>query len=693
MMRRLLVFALAATAAIALPASLRAQAAPATCGPDSGRVALVLAGGGAKGFAHLGVLRMLDSLGIVPDLVVGTSSGALFGALYASGLPVSAILNDVVAMGLDTLVGSYGPATPPSLGNRRAILAWEGGARGFELQTNVAREAPLNALVSALYLRGNLIARGDFDRLPIPFRAVAADLRTRQEVVLGTGDLAQAVRASASIPLVFRTVRLGGRDLVDGGIANNTPLTVARALGATRVVVSAFRDTALVDLTKDDPFTIVMQLANLLVQDSIPAPRPGELVLRSDVRGIGQLDFSSATVQRAIAAGEAAARAIADDRCLPRGNARPRGVVPPLASVFMPPGTDAVVVRLLRATLGDIGGTVPDVPLLQQRLRGLAQVERYRAVWLTPTAGAGDSVVFAPNARPASIERALVGAAFDRELGPRLWLGHVKQLSHRDAEVTEVVEIGDLEQDASVTLRRNHDVLSSPWSPLLSVLARRTQVRDIRGGREYPRISTDDWRFDLGIERWMGRRATASLALFVRQWDEPVFSGSPVAVGARWRLERRALPFTASGVLDAEATARYWRASVDWRVPWRIGDLTVEPAVSAVVGEHLPLQSSAFLGGAADGFPGFLTQELHGEQSGTLALLLEHPLAGPVSVRGRVTGGLLTTDGVGLFRDAQGYFGARVGFGIVTALGPVIIEYGANDRGRGRFWFRFGDWF
>jgi len=693
MMRRLLVLALAVTAAIASTAPLRAQAAPAACGPDSGKLALVLAGGGAKGFAHIGVLRMLDSLGIVPDLVVGTSAGALFGALYASGLPVADIQRDVVAMGLDTLVGSYGPATPPSLGDRRAILAWEGGARGFELQTNVVREAPLNALVTALYLRGNLMARGDFDRLPIPFRAVAADLRTRQEVVLRAGDLAQAVRASASIPLVFRTVRMDGRDLVDGGIANNTPLSVARELGATRSIVSAFRDTALVDFTKDDPFTVVMQLANLLVQDSLPERRAGELVLRSDVRGIGHLDFSPATIARAIAAGEDAARAIAADRCLPRGRVRPHGAVPPLAAHFMPPGTDADVVRLLGTILGDVGGTVPDVPRMQQRLRGLAQVERFRAMWLMPTAGPGDSVVLEPNARPASIERALVGAAFDRELGPRLWLGHVRRLPHRDAEITEVLEVGDLEQEASVTLRRSHDVLSSPWSPLLSLFARRMQVRDIRGGKEYPHIATSDWRFDLGIERWIGRRTTASLALFVRQWDEPVFAGSPVALGARWRIEQRALPFTASGTLDVEGTARYWRAAVDWRIPRRLGGLTVEPSVSAVLGEHLPLQSSAFLGGAADGFPGFVTQELRGEQAGALALLLEHPLAGPVSVRGRVIGGLLKTDGVGLFRDAHGFFGARVGFGVATALGPAIIEYGANDRGRGRFWFRFGDWF
>src|SRR5512140_3627688 len=126
-------------AAAVCVAPLRAPLSAQTtaCGPADGKLALVLSGGGAKGFAHIGVLHMLDSLGIVPDLVVGTSAGALIGALYASGLDVSEVLHDIVAMGLDTLVGRYGAATPPSLGQRRAILAWEGSSRGFELQTNV----------------------------------------------------------------------------------------------------------------------------------------------------------------------------------------------------------------------------------------------------------------------------------------------------------------------------------------------------------------------------------------------------------------------------------------------------------------------------------------------------------------------------------------------------------------------------
>lgn len=704
MMGRTLLLPLLAAAVLAAPAApARAQssapaAAPAAarvpaCGPADGKLALVLSGGGAKGFAHIGVLRALDSLGIVPDLVVGTSAGALIGALYASGFGADEALRGILGMGLDSLVGRYGAATPPSLGDRRAILAWEGGGQGFSLQSNVVREAPLNALMTALYLRGNLIARGDFDRLPIPFRAIAADIRTREQVVLGSGDLAQAARASASIPIVFRMVRVDGRDLVDGGIANNVPLDVARALGASRIIISALHDTSMKEVRSDDPLTVAAQLVNLLFEQTLPSLRPGELMLQAEVSGIGQLDFSQGTVDRAIAAGVRAAAALAADQCLPRGRVRPRGVVPPVAASLVTAGTDPDLARVLRVMLGDAGGRAADVPQIQRRLTGLSQVEQYRSVWLHPVPAPGDSVRFAAEARPSSVERQLMGAAFDRELGPRLWFGRVRRLPNRNLEVTNVIEIGQLAQEATGALRRSYDELRSPWSPLLTGTVARTKVRDIRDGVEHPLIRTSDWIAEGGIERRFGRRSTASLTTFVRQWDEPVFPGSPVSPGARWRFQRLGHATAAHGSMELEATTRYWRGALEWRMPRRWRTVTLEPAMSAVVGEHLPLQNSAFLGGIDMGFPGFRIQELRGAQAAMVALRYALPLTELFTLRGLVAGGALQDGPYGFFRAPRGFFGARAGVGVATALGPVVLEYGHNDRGRGNVWFRFGDWF
>ncbi|MHB1313594.1 MAG: patatin-like phospholipase family protein, partial [Gemmatimonadaceae bacterium] len=676
----------------AVPAASAQQAA--SCGPAGGTLALVLPGGGAKGFAHLGVLHMLDSLGIVPDYIVGTSAGAMIGALYASGLDVPEIERETRALGLDSLVGRYSAPTPPSLGNRRALLSWEGASTGFTLQTSVVREAPLNALLNSLVSRGNLMARGDFDRLPIPFRAVAADIYTRKPVVLASGDLAEAVRASSSIPIVFRTVHADGRDLVDGGIANNVPIDVARALGATRIILSALRDTATSDLHSDDPMSVAAQLVNFLFEQPLPPLQPGDVVVHSDVSGVNQLDFSPANIDRITAAGMAGARALLDDHCLTRGRVRPRGTVPPIARQVTRPGTDRDVARILKRTLGDVGGRATDMPALRARLLALAQVERYRALWLHPQRGPGDSVVFAAEGLMASNEQLLAGAAFDRELGPRVWLGRLQRIPRRNAEVTGVISLGNYSQELSLTARRSYDVLLVPWSPLLVGTITRTRVRDIRDGDEYPAIPTADWMVETGLERRFAHRASLALTAFVRQWDEPVFAGSPVAVGGllRGQLFGGSL-LVPRGTVELEGTARYWRTSAELRLSRRWRTFTLQPTISAVIGEHLPLQNSAFLGGTEVGFPGFLIRELRGAQTLTAALHVAHPVYGPISLQGLVAGGALQQAGGGVFRQARGYFGVRGGLGVSTALGPVAVEYGRNDRGRGTLWMRFGDWF
>ena len=685
--RFLLVVSLAAA-----PVASAQQAA--SCGPAGGKLALVLPGGGAKGFAHLGILHMLDSLGIVPDFIVGTSAGAMIGALYASGLDVPDIERETKALGLDSLVGRYSAPTPPSLGNRRALLSWEGASSGFTLQTSVVREAPLNALLSSLVSRGNLMARGDFNRLPIPFRAVAADIYTRKPVVLSSGDLAEAVRASSSIPIVFRTVHADGRDLVDGGIANNVPIDVARALGATRIILSALHDTATMDLRSDDPMSVAAQLVNFLFEQPIPPLQPGDVVIQSEVSGVNQLDFTPANIDRITAAGFAGARALLDDRCLTRGRVRPRGVVPPIATDVTRPGTDHDVARILERTLGNIGGRAADMPALRVHLLALAQVERYRALWLHPQRGPGDSVVFAAEGLMASNEQLLAGAAYDRELGPKVWIGRLQRVPQRNAEVTGVLSLGQFQQELSLTARRSYDVLLVPWSPLLRGTVAHTNVRDIRDGDEYPVIPTADWVLETGLERRFAHRGSIALTVFARQWDEPVYAGSPVAPGVRLRGQLfGGGPLVPRRTVELEGTTRYWRTSAELRLSLRWHTYTLQPTISAVIGEHLPLQSSAFLGGNEVGFPGFLIHELRGSQSVVAALHVAHPIYGAVSVQGLVAGGALQQADGGFFSQATGYFGVRAGVGVATALGPISIEYGVNDRGRGNLWMRWGDWF
>ena len=221
-----------------LTAWLMATSLPAQQACTPARTALVLSGGGAKGLAHIGLLRALDSVGVRPDLVVGTSMGAIVGALYAAGLTGRESDSVVRSEPGGTLIRSFRPLVPRAIGVLQPMASFADGEGMAGFQTGAVREREVDALLTRTLLLGNLRARGDFDSLPIPFRAVTTDFRARRPVVLGQGDLAQAVRASIAIPLLFPPVEIDGRTLVDGGLTANIPIEVARHLGATRVIVS-----------------------------------------------------------------------------------------------------------------------------------------------------------------------------------------------------------------------------------------------------------------------------------------------------------------------------------------------------------------------------------------------------------------------------------------------------------------------
>ncbi|MEX0900050.1 MAG: patatin-like phospholipase RssA [Gammaproteobacteria bacterium] len=175
---------------------------------DGPRIALVLGGGAARGWAHIGVIRALAEAGVRPHLVCGTSAGALVGAAYASGK-------------LDQLEEWI-----RSLGNFDMLgLLDSGFAKG-----GVIHGAKLMATF------GQLIASRNIEDLPVEFAAVATDIESGREVWMREGSLTTAVRASIAIPGVFAPVNVDGRWLVDGGLVNPVPVSLARALGADIVI-------------------------------------------------------------------------------------------------------------------------------------------------------------------------------------------------------------------------------------------------------------------------------------------------------------------------------------------------------------------------------------------------------------------------------------------------------------------------
>jgi NTE family protein len=265
------------------------------------RTALVLSGGGAKGLAHIGVLAALDSIGIRPDLVVGTSMGAAVGALYASGYSGRTLDSLARITPLSQMFRPYRPRAPRSLGVLRPLVTWEQGERSFTIQSASLVEAEVNALINLAMLRGNLLARGDFDSLPIPFRAVATDLGSGDPVIMGSGDLAQAVRASMAVPLVFAPELREGRFLVDGGLSANIPVAVARAEGAERVIVSDATEHPSTTFNGYSPLSVADRLIEFLFRQPAESLHAGDVLIRPDVEGFTSLNFSVPRVARLLA--------------------------------------------------------------------------------------------------------------------------------------------------------------------------------------------------------------------------------------------------------------------------------------------------------------------------------------------------------------------------------------------------------
>lgn len=281
-------------------------------------VGLVLSGGGAKGMAHVGVLRVLEEMQVPVDVIAGTSAGAAVGALYASGMPVNEIEQrfiemDWVSSFRDDPGRAYRPVRRKSMDWRYPVTPGLGvSADGFELGGGLVSGQNLGFILNELTRNAALVE--DFDDLPIPFRAVATDLETGEQVVIGEGSLAEAIRASMSIPGVYAPVSMNGRLLIDGGVANNLPVSVARNMGADVVIAVDITDPLMEKEELQQALSVVGQLTTLMtrrnteVQLAMLTDR--DVILRPDLGDLSSADFYQAPILFELGATEARNKAV-----------------------------------------------------------------------------------------------------------------------------------------------------------------------------------------------------------------------------------------------------------------------------------------------------------------------------------------------------------------------------------------------
>jgi len=281
--------------------------------PRKPKLTLVLSGGGARGAAHVGVIKVLDRMGIAPDFVVGTSMGSVIGGLYSagwSGEQIEEMLEhvDLGATFSDRVARedkSFRRKSDDDLFLIPAKIKFKGGKPW--LPPGVLGGNRLDLLLEVLeYLSAPAT---DFDDLPIPYRAVATDLGTGEAVVIGEGSIATAMRASMAVPAVFAPVSLNGRTLVDGGNVANLPIGIAQALGAERIIAVDITTPLLTAveggsfLTVMDQQTSFLTVANRLAD--VARLEPDDIQIIPDLGDISFSDFDR--VREAIEVGEKAA--------------------------------------------------------------------------------------------------------------------------------------------------------------------------------------------------------------------------------------------------------------------------------------------------------------------------------------------------------------------------------------------------
>ena len=239
--------------------------------PVPPRVGLALGGGAARGFAHIGVIQVLEEAGLKPDLVAGTSAGSLVAALYASGLSGAELAKLASQMDEGALTDWAFPG--------RGLLRGEALARFVREHTG-----------------GKLI-----EHMRLPLGIVATDLDSGEPILFRSGDTAAAVRASSAVPAVFQPVAISGREYVDGGLVSPVPVRFARQMGAT-LVVAVDISQAPEGAATGDPFKMLLQTFSIMGKSINRFElRDADVVLRPALAGMAGSDFKSR--ERAIAAG------------------------------------------------------------------------------------------------------------------------------------------------------------------------------------------------------------------------------------------------------------------------------------------------------------------------------------------------------------------------------------------------------
>jgi NTE family protein len=727
---------LAATAMLSGPAVAQAPAPDDARQASRPRIGLVLAGGGAKGAAHVGVLKVLEEMRIPVDYVAGTSMGSIIGGLYASGMSPQEIEREIRDIDWkDVFVDD------PKRGDRSFRRKQDDALYVFKAKPGFNDgkvEIPLAYVHGQKFdLQLNrLTARVNnnkiFAKRRIPSRAVATDLETGREVVLKSGNLARSLRASMAVPGAFDPVDIDGKLLVDGGISNNVPVSVARAMGADVVIVS---DLGSEMLTRDQitsALSVAGQMINFLFalnsQEQLRSLGPQDVLIESKLGDIGAASFDR--IAEAMPIGEAAARQATeslrryalDDAAYARHvAARQRHVPDGTAIAFVRVQnqsgvSDEVILRHISAKPGE----PLDVARLERDIQQIYGLEIFESVRyeLVEENGQTGLVVQAKEKPwgPGYLQTGLITSSnFQGDsaflLGASYTLTQINalngewrlggQIGDEPSVFTELFQPLDPGARYFVSGKlayrtRNINLFDSDGNQTAEARARGFGV-EVGAGRQFgtwgeARLGyrRETGKIDIGIGTPTPSQDYDTGLLFVRLTDDKLdsvyFPTTGHAGTLEWRMSRDG--FGADTDFD-QATLGYHHAHT-WGRNTLFGGLTLELTPD----EDAPIQSLYRLGGFFR-LSGLAQDELSGQQAGIARLAYLRRLndiqffkayAGATVELGNVW-----QDSGDLFDDS--ILAGSAFIGADTPIGPLYLGYGHTDRGDGSLYLFLGPLF
>ena len=658
--------------------------------------AVVLSGGGSRGLAHAGVLLGLEQLGHDPDIVVGTSMGAIVGALYAAGYEPDEIRRRILSIRWAEL---FTP-TPVTLGPDRAVLqpmlTIDRDAAGFRASRGVVGQWRINRELVRLLLDANMRSRGDFDRLPRRYRAVAADLETGEAVVLASGDLARAVRASMAVPGFFAPVEWNGRVLVDGGIADNLPTALARRLGATHVIAS---DVSLppAKIHSLAPLAVVARALDLMSHNAqLDSVQPNSLVLPAIDPSMSAANFAvdAATL---IDAGLAAALRDITPRTPAAAVTRSETPAPRSFAGLRVDATHRSIDLLARRAFNDVLNTTYDAALMEHAIDDLYSTGLFEGIWPTVIDSAS---VTAPllalrlDVVPQSSFSAAGG--YDSDRGGRAWLSvdRLGSLNNRPTVFTVAASAGGLSRSASLSSRIYS--LTKPgiaWTAGVHVREHSVRAFEEDVIRTNETVRAGGW---LALEFPRVLRERSAFIGLRSEWIDVEDTNAGWASGPVMRYGDVETGTRVVGVpLLIEAEARrgdvsYNRFAFGISKVIAFNALVIAPLVDVrATSDDAPEHVKPALGDEHM-IPGLRWGELRGAARVVTGVDIAHPIAlGHIRVRMR-TGGVGATAAVDAVADSRWGTGAELGMVWQSAIGLVEVGYGRATRSDGRFDINIG---